>query len=342
MAIPTLQSSSGPLLGLLYHSYVPKIINAAIDVNLFEILSSDKLSLSELSTRLTTDEAVTEALLDVLIALDLAVWHSGCYALTQVAKDFMLKESGANQLATVKNFSGSIGPFDNLTEVLLNGPSAFNDRMWSSKETILGMEQQQKCGAIQAVLSFVKDIPEFRACRKMCDFAGSIGYFSFAFIQENQELKSHVYDLPEVCALGKELKKQEKDYNRITYHDFDTATDDSFGEGYDFFFSSHFLYEYNAKGTLIEFFKKVNKSMKMGGLFVSYHIIPAGKGRHLVLSIVELMTRSMGYPTHQLPEKDLEAALTTAGFGQFTIKRLEKVDPYPVLLLSAVKIKKLK
>jgi hypothetical protein len=201
------------------------------------------------------------------------------------------------------------------------------------------MEQQNKGGTLQAVLSFVKALPEFPTCQNMCDFAGSTGYYSYAFMRENSNLRSHVYDLPEVCALARELKEQDEQYSRITYHEFDISSDDSFGEGYDFFFASHFLYDFNYRNTLTDFFKNVNRSMTRGGVFVSNHIAPMEQnGTQLVLSIVELMTRIVGYPTHQLSEEDLKTALDSAGFGQFKAKVVEHVAPYPFLLLSAVKI----
>ena len=63
-----------------------------------------------------------------------------------------------------KVFSGSAGPFDNLTQTLQKGVSDFNSRMWSSRDDVLNMERQQNGGAIQAVLSFTSEIPEFAGC----------------------------------------------------------------------------------------------------------------------------------------------------------------------------------
>jgi hypothetical protein len=339
MTVPVLQSNCSGLLGILYQSYIPKIINAGIEIHLFEELSRKDMSLSELSQQLHSKEHITEAVLDVFIAVNLVQKHKETYSLTQVAKDFLLHDSAANQIGAVAMYSGSAGPFDKLAEVILHGAPDFNNRMWSSREAVLGMEQQNKGGTLQAVLSFVKAIPEFKNSEKMCDFAGSIGYYSYAFMQENSTLRSHVYDLPEVCVLAREIKEQDEHYSRITYHEFDISSDDSFGEGYDFFFSSHFLYDFNYRNRLTDFFKRVNRSIKRGGLFVSNHIAPMEKnGKHLVLSIVELMTRIVGYPTHQLSEKDLKTALKSAGFSQFRTEVVENVTPYPFLLLSAVKI----
>jgi hypothetical protein len=338
MTTYSIQSNSSDLMRLLYQSYLPKIINCASEINVFETLSQNALPLSELSEKLSTDESITEALLDVLIAVELVARQKNTYSLTQTAKDFLLHGSAANIVNVVKGFSGSAGPFDHLTEVLRKGAPEFNERMWSTREAIVNMEQQQKGGAIQTVLSFVREIPEFKTCKNMCDFAGSIGYFSFAFMQENPQLTSHVYDLPEVCDLGRKIKEKEEHYHRITYHDFDVASSESFGNGYDLFFSSHFLYKFNAERTLAEFLKRVNQAMEPGGLFVSNHIAAKEQGKsNTTLSLVELMTRSMGYPTHQLPEDDLKSALSRAGFGAFRTKFFEKDMPYPTLLLSAVK-----
>jgi hypothetical protein len=338
MTTPGIRSNNSGLMRLLYQSYLPKIINCAIEIDIFETLSHDALRLSELSKKLKTVEAITEALLDVLIAVELVSGHEDTYTLTQTGKDFFLSGSAANLAGVVRDFSGSAGPFDNLKEALKKGTPGFNDRMWSERDVILKMEQQQNGGAIQAVLSFLREIPEFGMCEKMCDFAGSAGYFSFAFMQENPRLKAHVYDLPEVCALARKIKGKEEYYNRITYHDFDIASGESFGNGYDLFFSSHFLYELNTGGKLAEFLKKVTHSMEPGGLFISNHIPTEKQGKNdLTLSIMELMTRSLGYPTHKLPEDDLKSALSGAGFGAFRTKLLEKETPCPTLLLSAVK-----
>ncbi len=332
-------SNNSNLMKLLYNSYLPKVLNCALDINLFEVLAQKDMSLAELSKKLNTVETITEALLDVLIAVDLIQKKEETYSLLQTANDFFLNASKANIVRVVKGFSGSAGPFDKLKEVLQEGPPVFNDRMWTGANAIASMEQQQYGGAIQNVLAFIKTIPEFTACKKMCDFAGSVGYFSFEFIRENPQIESHVYDLPEVCSLAREIKKDEEYYHRITYHDFDMASNDSFGSGYDVFFSSHFLYKLNAERTLAEFFKRVNQALNPRGLFVSHHITSHPDGKNdITISIVELITRCVGYPTHQLPEIDLKTALKKAGFGEFRTQYLADEAPYPTLLLSAVKV----
>ncbi len=349
MNIPTLLSHYSKLNNLLYISYVPKVINAAIEIKLFEALSKNDFSLTYLpsdftldaiATNLGTEEKVAEALLNVLEKISLVSITNNTYSLTVLAEEYLVQSSEACQINAIQQFNGSSGPFDYIVQALKGEMPEFDGKMWDTKEASINMEQGMKAGGLQGVLKFVKSLPEFASCTKMCDLAGNVGYFSYAFLNENKDLKAHVYDLPEVCENAKELKQNEPDFNRVTYHGFNMKKGDDFGEGYDLFFISHFLYEYGSKGELVDFLKRVNQSMKPGGIFVSNHLCDKAmnKETELTLALVELQTRIMGYPTHQLPERLLKKALTKAGFGDFKIQQPDGIYAFPTLLLSARKI----
>lgn len=342
MNIPTLASAYSQINNLLYKSYLPKIINTAVEIGVFDILSNKDLSFKELSKKMYSVPNITESLLDVLAAINLIKKENDKYSITSLSRDYLLTNSGVNQLEAISQFSGSAGPFDKLTQTLKREAIDFNQKMWSSKEAIMEMEQRAKAGSLQTVISFMKEIPEFASAIKMCDFAGSAGYYSLALMAENSQLHSHVYDLPDVCKIAKELKKEEQNFNHITYHSFDVKAEDTFGRDYDIFFISHFLYELGANNSLSGFLKKVNNSMTMGGLFISNHLSPNVSGEsYLTLTIVNLMTRAMGYPTHELSEEILTKALTEAGFGNFRIQQPNEDIAFPTMLLSAVKIKEI-
>jgi hypothetical protein len=277
----------------MYCSYLPKIVNAAVEINLFDVLHDNSMTLAELSGKLNSHEEITEALLDSLVAMELLAKENGDYILTQTAIDFMRNESPASQCGTIRAYSGSSGPFDSLVDVLRKGPERFDNELWNSRQMVLDMEQQNMGGMFQAVLSFVKESEEFSKSRKMCDLAGNTGYYSFAFMEENPDLQSHVYDLPGVCALAREIKKSDKNYHRISYHETDIELADQFGEGMDFAFCSHFLYEANARGKLGRILKNLNKSMNPGSLFLSSHIPSYEEGgKPLMTAIAELTPKS--------------------------------------------------
>lgn len=339
MKLPRIKTAYSEIHNLLFKSYLPNIIHVAIETGIFEQLAKESMSCKKLSEELEINERITEALLDVLIAIGYLEQKQYSYTITELAKEYLTQSSEVNQIGAITEFVSTEGPFANLKQVLRGIVPEFNQDAWSTEESIKGIEQGAKDGSLQNVLSFVKNLPEFKKAKKMCDFAGNSGYYSYAFLSENPNLHSCVYDLVEVCDIATAIKKGEKDYHRISYHPFDLSKNDNFGSGYDFFFSSHFLYKYDSSEKLIGLLKKINKSMKMGGLFVSNHLNGKVNGDdYLTFCIVELMTRSMGFPTHCLQEDFLKDALAKAGFEFRNQKEPDYRLAYPCLILSAVKV----
>lgn len=342
MNLPIVKTAYSEINNLLYKSYLPNIVNAAIEVGVFDVLSNKVLSCADLTKEMDTDKQITKALLEVLVVIDFLKKKSDRYSLTVLASEYVTHASEINQLGAVKSFVVDGGPFKNLTQALKGDIPEFDQSIWSTEKAIRGIEQGAKAGAIQQIVAFAKEIPEFKKATRMCDFAGNSGYYSFALMHENRNLYAHVYDLKAVCEIASKIKKDESDFNRISYHSFDVRAGDDFGSGYDLFFSSHYLYEFGATNRLTNLLKRVNKSMKLGGLFLSNHINGDVNGDHqLTLAIVELMTRTMGFPTHCLPEGVLKRALTEAGFGKYKTKATNERLAYPTMLLSAIKIKEL-
>ncbi|PXY02074.1 hypothetical protein DF185_05365 [Marinifilum breve] len=339
MDIITTKTAYSQVNNLLFKSYLPNIIYSAIEVGIFDQLAKGPKSCVQLAKLLNAEANITESLLEVLHAIDYLKRKDYTYSLTDLAKEYLTQESEVNQITAVKQFTSTEGPFANLTAALKGKVPEFNQNAWSSEEAIRSIEQGSKAGALQYVLSFVKDLPEFIKARKMCDFAGNSGYYSYAFLSENSNLQSHVYDLKEVCKISKRIKKDEKGFNRVSYHSFDLNNNDEFGEAYDFFFSSHFLYKYDSSKKLVGLLKKINKSMKMGALFVSNHMTGKASGEnYLTLCIVELMTRAMGFPTHSVAEDFLKDALTEAGFECRYENAPDERIAYPGMIIAAIKV----
>ena len=339
MKLPVLNSPYSQINNLLYKSYLPQIINSAVETGLFDALSGKSLSLRDLAQELNTDECITGALLRILVAIDFMKEQDGYYSLTVLSEEYLVSNSLVNQLEAVRMFSEGTSPFDGLKQALKGETKRFNSGMWVSENAVLAMERSAKAGEIQAAVSFIKSMPGFHGAIKMCDFAGGTGYYSFAFLHENSNLHSHVYELPEVCSLAKELKCREENFNRITYHDIKGLGDCSLGNDYGVFFISRFLYECREGAVLRAFLKKVNGSMKKGGLFISSHIASCLKKEcGLTIAMVELMTQAKGYPVYKLSVNALKDALGETGFGEITILQPDESVAFPIQLLAAIKI----
>ncbi|WDP92737.1 MAG: hypothetical protein HUN04_24645 [Desulfobacter sp.] len=337
--LPQIQTEYRTLHNLLNLSYLPAILNAAVDIGLFQALDGNESDIDRLCEKLNTEKGITAALCNVLMAMDLIRISQGKYRLAAVAQEFLVESSPVNQLLGIRQYSGSSGPFDHLVNALKGEIPEFNPKMWANKAAAQRMEQGAKAGAIQNVVEFVTALPGFQSLHSLCDLAGNIGHYSAAICAENHTLTAHVYDLSEVVALAPGLRKG-KIAERIRFHACDLSREIDLGRGYDLFFVSHFLYGHGAENTLIPLLRKINQAMAHSGYFVSHHISGDGDGPlALPMAMVELMTKAMGYPTHTLPVDRLKGALAEAGFGEFIVKEPDQTLDYPTTLLAAKKIK---
>jgi len=336
---------------LLSNCYLPFIVNTVAELGFFEVLEKQPLTAKDVSTNLRTKERVTEACLEVLKTAKLLNFSNGKFGLTTNATKYLLKSSGQNQLEQLKDNNITVSrPMAELKAALLGNNSkseastsptgSTKTSPWQNKENLIAIKNRMKSGQIEAVTSFMESLPEFSTCRKMMDCAGSIGYYSFGILEKNPNLTAHVYDLPQVCSIALEVQKDEKDFNRVSFHGFDLQKNESIGEGYDLFFVSNALYGQRSKEQLVAFFKRANKAMVMGGVLVSNHWTTLDtKEGSMGVVISDLLSSFSGRPVHSINEDLLKEALIEAGFDGFTAKLSDSTAAKPVLLLAARKVR---
>ncbi|MDD3063373.1 MAG: methyltransferase [Massilibacteroides sp.] len=345
-----------PLLqDMMNKSYLPYIIKMSAEAGVFDALRDKTLTVTEFSEMLKTREVVSDALLGVLVAAELINYNDGKYSLSQTASDYLVAQSPKSQLVWLNENAPM--PFREMTGLkeALFGVKKKTDKgeemnekenssigMWQDKEKLIATKNQRlKDKQTQIIIDFLESLPEFDNCRKMIDYAGSIGYYSMAILNKNSALKAYVYDLPEVCEIALDVQKDEKNFNRVTFCPFDMRKDNSFGEGYDLFFVSNALYGNRTKEKLVDFFKKANQSMKMDGVLVSNHwMIQHGKN-YVSTTITELKNSFSGRPVHYIEEEILKQVLAETGFDNYTVKIIDEQAAKPRLLIAARKVKNL-
>ncbi|GEM_PF-1002536 len=338
---------NAPVTKIINMSYLSYIVNTSVEVGVFDVLSEKSLTVKEIAKELKTQERPTDALLIVLDAAGLLEFNHGKYSLSPAAKS-LISSTKNNQIDRLnKNTVAVTGQMENLkaalTGELKKTPSHHGKgSSWSQKEFLVARKEHIKKGDGQTIFSFIESLPEFGNCRKMIDFAGSIGYYTFPLLDKNPELKAYVYDLPNVCEIGREVQKDEKNFDRVTFCGFNMRNNDPIGNGYDLFFVSNALYGQRTKEELVALFKQANKSMKTGGVLVSNHWTnQRSNNEYLSFTISTLLQSLGGRPVHFIPEDILKEALTEAGFDNFTEKRTGGNIANPMLLLAARKIRDL-
>lgn len=336
MELPQIKTSCRRIDNMLYQGYVPRVVRTSLEVGLFDALTEGAMDAKKLSDKTGTVENLTEVFADILVSLNLLEKEGSNYSLTLEAAELLVKSSPAYQ----GGFIAMTAVYDefmrNMPELLKNGPVMPDQNMWSSAETLRIMGQATMAGSIQEVTEFVTALPEFPNLNHMCDLAGNHGFYTMSLLDRNPRLKATLCDLPPVAKLAGDLVAEMGYSDRLDIIGANLETNDPIGEGYDLVFASHIIYGW--KGRLEDIFDKINRIMIPGGVFVSNHMaLDDGNGASVVCLMRELLTRMMGYPSHHLAENELKQALSSCGFGDFTIRPAREGMQYPTLILAARK-----
>jgi len=339
MKIPQIKTSFRPLDDILYQGYVPNVISTAMELGLFDVLAEGAMNASALAVKLGTVENLTEAFANVLVALNLLEKDGADYSLTPMAEEFLVKSSPAYQGGMIAMALGFGQVMNQMHQILKNGPPKFDSEMWVvGVKALKSQGQGTMGGSVQEATRFITSLPEFPNLKRMCDLAGGHGFYTMALLDENAQLRGTICDLPKGAELAKDLIAEMGYADRIDTIGADLETDDPIGEDYDLVFASHIIYGW--KGHLEDIFKKINKAMVPGGVFVSNHMSMADDGCGPASeTMLELMTQLSGYPTHHLSESELRKALEACGFGDFTVRSAEEGRQYRSLILATRKLR---
>ncbi len=338
MNIPEIESNFRELDDILSAGYAPNVISTAMELGFFDALFEEPMDVHTLSARLGTVEDLTEAFANVLVALNLLAKTGSDYSLAPLSKDFLVKSTPAYQGGMIAMMMQHGQIMEKIPEILKNGSlDVFNSSMWANTEIMKSMGQGVMAGSIQDVTEFISALPEFPDMLRMCDLGGNHGFYTMAMLDRSPQLKGTICDLPEVVKLAKDVISEMGYSDRIDTIGCDLETGCPIGKGYDLIFASNVIYSW--KGHLEDIFERINEAMVPGGVFVSNHFSMDGDGCGPVSgTMVELMTRLGGYPTHHLSEEELNDSLTACGFGGFTVRPVEVGRQYRSLILAARKL----
>lgn len=322
MVLPNLTTDFKETNNMCFNAHLPLILRTALDLGLFDTLAEGARDLEQLAGELGTHGGMTGALVDILCEWGYLEETGGNYSLSPVSREFLVSTSPAFQgkvMEAMANMSQLLG---SAKTIMTNEGAAHNEKMWASTEMMEMMLQSGRGGNIQAAVAFVASLPEFPAMRRMCDIAGSFGYYSMGILGRNPDLSAVVCDLPEVAELAGQFIIKEGFEGRLKPKGMDLEAGDDFGQGYDLVFVSNYLYAWSRDERLVAFLKRVRAALAPGGVFVSRHMTSevTGESRKSQL-IMEYVTRLGGYPTHAISEARLTAALVEAGFTDFTVAR---------------------
>jgi len=213
-----------------------RILLSAVELDLFTVLDKHMLTSTEVAKQINTNERATDRLLNALVALGF---------LRKVKTKFYNVEHSSQYLVKGKpEFMGglfhSIGLWDtwsNLTEAVQAGKSVnknlhSNSRIDWLESFIVAMHYR---GIKEAKLtSMMLDLTNVK---RMLDVGGGSGVFSIEFIKKNLNMKSVVFDLPDVIPITRRYIEAENMSPNFSFIG-GNYLEDGFSADYDLIFLS--------------------------------------------------------------------------------------------------------
>lgn len=291
-----------------------RIVLTAAEIDLFSLLAERPLTVNEVVAETNGDKRAMTILLDALCALGYLVKQNSSYQTEPSAIPLLTRNSAQTMLPMVQHMATLWQTWSRLTDIVLgktvagrNGPGALH------KDHI-----QAFIGAMHVVAS--KMAPAVVAAvnpagsRKMIDIGGGSGSYTLAFLQASPEIRSTLFDLPEVIEIAKERIEAAGMTDRVTFEPGDFYND-SLPTGHDLAFLSAIIHQ-NSPEQNRALYSKIYHSLKPGGrIVVRDHVMSPDRTWPLdgALFAVNMLVGTSGGSTYTFDE--IADGLSSAGFS---------------------------
>ena len=242
-----------------------RIILTAFELDIFSFLEKNSYTSAAVAKALHLNEGATERLLNVLVALEFLKKNNDKYSNTEDSLKFFTKNSPA-YLGGLMHSNHLWDTWSHLSEVVKTGKPAhdteINDRGDEWLEAFIhAMHDRGKKQAPAQVANI-----DLTNVASVLDVGGGSGCFSMAFINQNPELRTAVFDLPNVVPISKKIIENEGFAGRIEHFEGDYTTD-KLPKGFDLIFLSAIIHS-NSFETNQELVRKCFHSLNPNGRIV--------------------------------------------------------------------------
>ena len=247
-----------------------RIVLSAVEAGIFNIIGNAKLSAKQVAETGNLDPRAVGMMLNALTATGLLIKEDDWYGLSEIAAEYLCKESEAYIGATMLHHANLWQNWSNLTDIIRGEVTDWMIRRplvtdpGLNRSFILSMHDLHYSDALR-MCQFL----DFTDVKHMVDLGGGAGSYSIAFVKHTRELRSTVIDLPRTIEVAKEIVADFGLQDRIEckvgdiFHDLMLP----FGNDIDLFFLSNVIhqegYEENAR-----LMKRLYNNLRPGGRII--------------------------------------------------------------------------
>lgn len=229
-----------------------RILLTAFELDVFTVISENKMDSEAVSKALNLNTNATERLLNALVALQFLEKKDGHYSNTRDSLMFLSKNSPA-YLAGLMHSNHLWNTWSHLTDVVKTGHPAhdneINDRGNNWLDAFIhAMHDRGKKQAPEQVSGI-----NLQNVNSVLDVGGGSGCFSMAFLERKPGLKAAVFDLPNVIPISEKIIEKEGYTGSIGLFEGDYTTDE-LPKGFDLVFLSAIIHSnsFETNGALVK------------------------------------------------------------------------------------------
>ena len=294
-----------------------RIILSAVEADIFNTIGSGKLNAKQVAENGELDPRAVEIMLDALTAMGLLFKDEDSYSLSEIASEYLNRDSEAYIGATMLHRANLWLNWSNLTNIIRGEVTDWMMRSPLLSEPVLN----------RSFILCMHDLhyPEaLRLCqyldlgnvKHMVDIGGGAGSYSIACVNSTRGLRATILDLPQTIEVAKEIVADFGLEERIECKVGDVYNDLMlpFGNDVDLFFVSNVIHQegYEENTRLM---KRLYNNLVPGGRVVINDVMVDETRTHpengALFSVNMLVGTERG---RSYTRGEIESLLTNAGF----------------------------
>lgn len=311
-------------------------VSLALDMEVFETLDGEALSVPEISDRLDADRDGLRALLDFLHAQGYVAEDDGLYRNTRMTTKWLTAASETNVAPWFAFWSELVFPFweENLETAVREGEPPRTIYEWFDEDPDRWEIAQRGFRAVASVtvdeVADEVDVPE--GATRLLDVGGGHGLYAIELCRNYPALAATVFDDPAALAAAHSEIADADVEDRVDVVGGDYWTDD-LGTGYDVAFVFNVIHAHDAEENR-RLFERVGEALDPGGRIAVLDQLagsartPVGRAGIGFVGLTYLTT--LGAEIH--PYADVREWLRLAGFEDVKSSAIRRAGPGNTLI----------
>ncbi len=297
-----------------------KILHSAAELNLFTVLAKAPQTAQEVAAGIGGDVRALSTLMDAVAAMGLLVKEGQTYRCDASAARMLAEDSPETILPMVLHMADLWPRWTRLTHIAKGDAAAMEEFNFGRNPA----ELRAFIGAMHSIgAPLAKQIVaavNAGDSRNLLDVGGGSGTYTIAFLRAVPEMRSTIFDLPEVIEMARERITAEGliDRTKLVVGSF---YEDEFPGGHDLVLISAIIHS-NSLEENLDLYQKSFRALKSGSrILIRDHVMDPGrtKPRDGAIFAINMLVGTSGGGCYTY--KEIEEGLSQAGFTRIRLLR---------------------